>query len=122
MEFYNLKNDYCKLHLFVETNYGFDSVSIPDFLLQKFAGDYLTSAEMIIAGIIHEASQDRVHLYTEGVEYISKWFPGLNESSVNVILNDLLLKNVIETELNDFGQSGYRISQCHLSPKSEVLA
>ena len=103
-------------------NYGFDSVSIPDFLLQKFSGDYLTSAEMIIAGIIHEASQDRVHLYTGGVEYISKWFPGLNESSVNVILNDLLLKQVVETELNDFGQSGYRISQCHLSPKSEVLA
>ena len=44
-------------------NYGFDSVSIPDFLLQKFAGDYLTSAEMIIAGIIHEASQDRAFVY-----------------------------------------------------------
>ena len=103
-------------------NYGFDSVSIPDFLLQKFAGDYLTSAEMIVAGIIHEASQDRVHLYTGGVEYIAKWLPGLNESSANVILNELLLKQVIESGLDDFGQSGYRISQCHLSPKSEVLA
>ena len=103
-------------------NYGFDSVSIPDFLLQKFGCVYLTSAEMIVAGIIHEASQDRVNLYTGGVEYIAKWFPGLSKSSVNFILNDLLLKQVIESGLDDFGQSGYRISQCHLSPKSEVLA
>jgi hypothetical protein len=97
-------------------------VTIPDFLLQKFAGDYLTSAEMIVAGIIHEASQDRVHLYTGGVEYIAKWFPGLNESLVNVILNDLLLKQVIESETDAFGQEGYRMPQCHLIPKSEVLA
>jgi len=96
-------------------------VTIPDFLLQKFAGDYLTSAEMIVAGIIHEASQDRVHLYTGGVEYIAKWFPGLNESLVNVILNDLLLKQVIESETDAFGQEGYRMPQHHLSPKSEVL-
>lgn len=102
-------------------NYGFDSVSVPDFLLKKFAGDYLTSSEMIVVGIIHEASQDRLHFYTGGVEYIAKWLPGLNKNSVSVILNDLILKQVIESGLDDFGQFGYRISQWHLSPKSEVL-
>ena len=102
-------------------NYGFDSVTIPDFLLQKFKGDYLTPAEMIVAGIIHESSQDRVHLYTGGVEYMAKWFPRLNESSVNIILKDLHIKNITEYETDAFGQSGYRISQHHLSPKSEVL-
>lgn len=106
-------------------NYGFDSVSIPDFLLQKFAGRHLHADELIVCGLIHEGSQDGVHVYTSGNEgraCIHKWFPGSQISMIQNIIDGLLKLGVVEIKPDGFGRDGYRISQRHVRFNCEGLA
>tara|TARA_R100000951_G_scaffold113325_1_gene115097 strand:+ start:201 stop:545 length:345 start_codon:yes stop_codon:yes gene_type:complete len=106
-------------------DYGFDSVTIPDFLLKKFAGRHLHADELIVCGLIHEGSQDGVHVYisgNEGITCIHKWLPGSEISMIQIIIDGLVNLGVVEIKPDGFGRAGYRIAQRHVRPKSEGFA